>query len=166
MCAHRMSDEKKTGVDITQMREVRFDVVEIKDGVPVAQVVGVDGQTLAEPIPMERFDEMVNSIGDKIADVMLKAVEEAAELEKTISDLTDSEKVLANYLVRYSAWRFAVQSNLPIFLFHPESIPEEYLVDESAESVNKAFTKQGYRKIKKAGKKVWVPESAYEKDDN
>ena len=39
-----MSDEKKTGVDMTQMREIRFDVVEIKDGVPVAQVVGVDGQ--------------------------------------------------------------------------------------------------------------------------
>ena len=38
-------------------------------------------------------------------------------------------------------------------------------MDESAESVNKAF-KQGFRKIKKAGKKVWVPESAYEKDDN
>ena len=104
---------------------------------------------------MERFDEMVNSIGDKIADVMLKAVEEAAELEKTISDLTDSEKVLANYLsgIRLGALP-AVEST--IFLFHPESIPEEYLVDESAESVNKAFTKQGYRKIKKAGKKVWA----------
>jgi len=161
-----MSDEQKTGVDMTQMREVRFDVMKIEDGVPIAQVVGVDGQTLAEPITMERFDEMVNGIGESITNVMLKAVEEAAELEKTISELSDSEKVLANYLVRYSAWRFAVQSNLPIFLFHPESIPEEYLVDESAESVNKAFTKQGYRKIKKAGKKVWVPESAYEKDDN
>ena len=50
---------------------------------------------------------MVNSIGDKIADVMLKAVEEAAELED-ISGLTDSEKVL-DYLVRYSAWHFAVR---------------------------------------------------------
>lgn len=42
-----MSDEQKTGVDMTQMREVRFDVMKIEDGVPIAQVVGVDGQTLA-----------------------------------------------------------------------------------------------------------------------
>ena len=161
-----MSDEQKTGVDTTHMREVRFDVVKIENGVPVAQVVGVDGQNLKEPITMVRFDEMVNSIGDKIADVMLKAVESAADVEKTISSLTESEKILANYLVRYSAWRFAVESNLPIFVFHPESVPEEYLVDDTADAVSTAFRKQGYRKVKKAGKKVWVPETAYDKDDN
>ena len=39
VCSWEMSDEKRAGVDMTQMREIRFDVVEIKDGVPVAQVV-------------------------------------------------------------------------------------------------------------------------------
>ena len=92
-----MSDEQKTGVDMTQMREVRFDVMKIEDGVPIAQVVGVDGQNLAEPITMERFDEMVNGIGESIANVMLKAVEEAAELEKTISELSDSEKEFLSF---------------------------------------------------------------------
>ena len=161
-----MSDDKKTSVDATHMHEVAFDVVKIQDGVPIAQVVAVDGQQLAEPISMSKFDEMVNGIGETIANVMLKAVENAAEVEKRISDLSASEKVLANYLVKYSAWRFAVESNLPIFVFHPESVPEEYLVDNTADSVNKAFTKQGYRKIKRAGKVVWVPESAYEEDEN
>jgi len=161
------TDEIST-VDTTTMTEVNFSVVSVEDGNPIVNVVGVGGKELSSPIATTRFHELVKAIGDTVAEVLTTSLEGSAIIEGILSSFNEDEKVLANYIVEHAAWQFAVKSGLPIFLFHPASLPNEMTILPDSENLSQAYQtaagKKGYRKVKKAGKKVFVPKKNKKED--
>tara|TARA_Y100001973_G_C5070670_1_gene267408 strand:+ start:223 stop:753 length:531 start_codon:yes stop_codon:yes gene_type:complete len=162
------TDEIST-LDTTTMKEVDFSVVSVEDGNPIVNVVGVGGRKFSGAIETTRFHEIVGDIGNTLADVLTTAIEGSATIEGILSSFTEDEKILANYVIEHAAWQFAVKSGLPVFLFHPASIPDEMMITPDAKSTTQAYQrgagKKGYRKVKKAGKKVFVPTKTKKEDE-
>lgn len=164
-----VSTDEISTLDTTTMTEVNFDVVSVENGSPIVKVVAVGGRELGKPIETARFQTIVQEIGNTVAEVLSTALEGSAAIEGSLSSFDEDEKILANYVIEHATWQFAVRAGLPIFLFHPATLPEEMLIDHESENTTQAYQrgagKKGFRKVKKAGKKVFVPTKT-KKEDN
>jgi hypothetical protein len=149
--------EDNTKVDASIMSDIDFDVVPTLP-VPEIWVTGLNGEQFKNRLSHERFTELVQQLGDAVHEHLTQSLEQMAKIASEITSMeTDEERALAAYIVRSAAWTFVKQSEIPLFLFSPRSIPEEMLV-EANETLTKSFTpvgKRGFNKVRKGGKKTY-----------
>jgi len=139
----------------TEMPEIKFGV-DTSTGTPSIVVESVKGTALKKPVAHARMDEIINTIGSHVASMLDEALLGASQLRGLIDEYEESERTLAAFIVEHSAWSFAKQEGIPVFLFHPEHIPNELIVrpdsDSASEGYQKASGKSGWTKVKRGGK--------------
>ena len=139
------------------MKDISFDVVPTLPE-PEIWVTGLNGETFKNRLSHKRFTELVQQLGEEVHEHLTQSLERMANIASGIASMeTNEEQALAAYIVRSAAWTFVKQSEIPLFLFSPRSIPDEMLV-EANETLEESFTpagKRGFHKIRKDGKKTY-----------
>jgi hypothetical protein len=139
------------------MSDIDFDVVPTLPE-PEIWVTGLNGEQFKNRLSHERFTELVQQLGDAVHEHLTQSLEQMANIASGITSMeTGEERALAAYIVRSAAWTFVKQSGIPLFLFSPQSIPEEMLL-EANETLQESFTpagKRGFNKTRKGGKKTY-----------
>ena len=146
-----------TSIDPTIMSDIDFDVVPTTPE-PEIWVTGLNGERFKNRISHQRFTELVQELGDVVNEHLTLSLERMTNIASEIATMeTEEEKALSAYLVRSAAWTFVKNSGIPLFLFSPQSIPEELLV-EANDTIAESFTnvgKRGFVKKRTGGKKSY-----------
>ena len=141
------------------MPEIKFGV-DMSTGTPSIVVESVKGTALRKPVAHARMDEIISIIGSHVASMLEEALLHASQLRGLIDEYEESERFLAAFIVEHSAWSFAKKEGFPVFLFHPEHIPDELIVRpdsySASEGYQKASGKAGWTKVKRGGKNTLV----------
>tara|TARA_B100000902_G_C27305075_1_gene914968 strand:- start:372 stop:833 length:462 start_codon:yes stop_codon:yes gene_type:complete len=124
---------------------------------PTIVVEGVRNIGLKQPVTQERFNELIETMGDKMTSILSIVEDACRSLRDLMNEMSDDEKLIATYLIEHTTWQYAVASDTPLFMFNPRHLPDEVVVDNKSNTVEGAFTKKkgGFVSVRKGGKKYW-----------
>lgn len=148
-----MSDDIQEDVP---MSEIKFGV-DTSTGTPQIIVESVRNVGLKQPVTHERFNELIGDVSPSVTLMLEIMTKNSAELKAKLDQYSESERMLATYLVEHTAWQFAVNMGVPLFMFNPRHLPDEITIDHEAQTTTEAFSKKkgGFTSVRKGGKKYW-----------
>ena len=95
-------------------------------------VEGVRNIGLKQPVTQERFNELIETMGDKMTSTLSIVEDACRSLRDLMNGMSDDERLIATYLIEHTTWQYAVASDTPLFMFNPRHLPDEVVVDNKS----------------------------------